>query len=364
MIDDIKKNNSDGSDLINAVIELKKLGKYLWNKKWIIFITCFLGAVLGLTISFSKKTKYTAELSFVVQEKEKNVSGGLAGIASQFGLSIGGSSNVFDGDNMVKLLPSQRMIEETLLTPVYDLKEQKTLAQYYIEFTGMQKIFSKNENVNIRNISYPLKADRKKFTREQDSILHNISDFFSKEPLVVKKIDKKLSIISVSFTSTDEVFSKCFADNLLKNVTYFYIDTKTSLSKKNLTVMQHIADSIYNQYNNALYKHASSLDHNLNSIRQTTAIPAVRAQTNVAMLGSVYTEISKNIELMKLDMARETPLIQVIDYPIYPLKKDKLGKIKTTMLGGFASGFLIILCLLFNYYYRIELDKTSLKKND
>lgn len=360
MISHLKKNESETS-LVNTVFELKEIGRYFWNKKWHIIIACFLGGTVGLTISFIKKPKYTAELSFVVQEKDKNISGGLAGIASQFGINIGNSSNVFDGDNMVKLLPSQRMIEETLLTPVYDLNEKKTLAQYYIEFTGMQKEFSKNRNNNIRNISYPLNINRKYCSREQDSILHEISSYFSKELLIVKKIDKKLSVISLSFTSYNEIFSKCFADNLLKNVSNFYINTKTSLSKKNIAIMQHIADSIYNQYNNALYKHASSIDHNLNSVRQTTAIPAIKAQTNVAMFGSVYTEITKNIELMKLNMAQETPLIQIIDYPIYPLKKDKLGKIKTTVFGGFISGFLIIICLLFNYYYKTELKNYSEK---
>lgn len=141
MINHIIKNPTDESGLISSVSELKKIGIYLWSKKYTMITACLLGGSLGLTISFIKRPKYTADISFVVQEKEKNISGGLAGIASQFGLNLGGSSNVFDGDNMIKLLPSQRIIEETLLTPVYDLKEKKNLSSILYSIYRHEKRF-------------------------------------------------------------------------------------------------------------------------------------------------------------------------------------------------------------------------------
>ena len=46
-------------------------------------------------------------------------------------------------------------------------------------------------------------------------------------------------------------------------------------------------------------------------------------------------------------LLKETPLIQVIDKPILPLKKEKLGKLKSLILGGFLAGFLTVLVLIF-----------------
>ncbi|MDD3196201.1 MAG: hypothetical protein PHU68_10455 [Paludibacter sp.] len=60
------------------------------------------------------------------------------------------------------------------------------------------------------------------------------------------------------------------------------------------------------------------------------------------MYAAVYGEVLKNLETLKLDLARETPLVQIIDTPRYPLKKDKLGKIKGIALGGFLAGVLIV----------------------
>jgi len=55
-------------------------------------------------------------------------------------------------------------------------------------------------------------------------------------------------------------------------------------------------------------------------------------------------------------MARETPLVQIIDTPQLPLKKQKLGKIKGMVTGGLIGGFLIILYLLGGRYVKKEMQ--------
>jgi hypothetical protein len=39
-------------------------------------------------------------------------------------------------------------------------------------------------------------------------------------------------------------------------------------------------------------------------------------------------------------------LIQVIDRPILPLKKEKVGKLKGIVIGGFIAGFFLALFLI------------------
>jgi uncharacterized protein involved in exopolysaccharide biosynthesis len=51
--------------------------------------------------------------------------------------------------------------------------------------------------------------------------------------------------------------------------------------------------------------------------------------------------------MAKVTLMRETPLIQVIDRPILPLKKEKPGKLKSLILGGFLAGFLAVVFLIF-----------------
>ena len=55
----------------------------------------------------------------------------------------------------------------------------------------------------------------------------------------------------------------------------------------------------------------------------------------------VLTELVKQTELARINVRKETPLIQVIDKPILPLKKEKFGKAKGLVLGGFLAAFLV-----------------------
>jgi uncharacterized protein involved in exopolysaccharide biosynthesis len=65
----------------------------------------------------------------------------------------------------------------------------------------------------------------------------------------------------------------------------------------------------------------------------------------------------QNLEILKMTIDQNTPLVQVIDRPTLPLLKHKLGKLKGLVLGGFIGGFLAVLALSFGYFYE------KLKKN-
>ena len=65
-------------------------------------------------------------------------------------------------------------------------------------------------------------------------------------------------------------------------------------------------------------------------------------QANTAIL----TKLVKQTEMAKVALRNEIPLIQVIDQPILPLKKEKFEKAKGIVLGGILAGSLIALVLI------------------
>jgi uncharacterized protein involved in exopolysaccharide biosynthesis len=68
---------------------------------------------------------------------------------------------------------------------------------------------------------------------------------------------------------------------------------------------------------------------------------------------ATYIEMKKNLEMLKMSINQETPLIQVIDSPTFPLAKDKRGKIKETIMGGAFGGFLALLFFMIQYECRV-----------
>ena len=191
-------------------------------------------------------------------------------------------------------------------------------------------------------------ADRTKFTLQQDSVLGVISIGLIKNNIAVAQQDKKLSIIKVEVKATDERFAKYFAEALVAQVSRFYVDTKTQKSAKNVAILQHQADSVRQRLNAAIsgVALANDANPNLNPTMQVLRAPSQQRQVDVQANTAILTELVKNLELAKLALRRETPLIQVIDKPIFPLEVDKVGKLKGLVLGGFLAGFLMVFCLI------------------
>jgi len=352
-----QKSTSQANEisLVELIQSVKKYYQYLLSKWKIICIFGFGGAAIGLAASFIIKPNYTAHLSFALVEKGGG--GGLADLASSFGFAglIGGGSNgAFSGDNLLEIIKSRHAIEQTLLTPVDFKGKRKTLMEAYMDFTKMRKDLKKEKkNKDLRNLAYPVGQDRKTFNRTQDSMLYVVYDNFTKgQSLKIVRKDKKVSIVNVDFTSKDELFSKLFVETLMDQTYRFYRQTKTAQSRYNIDMMQQKADSVRMLYEAALYKGAGYSQVNINPALQFAAVPRMKQEGNAQLYGTVYTEILKNLETLKLDLARETPLVQIIDQPVFPLKIEKLGKIKGTFFGGVIGGILIVFYLLAMLYVK------------
>lgn len=347
-MENLEKNTNmqdDEISLRDLILKIKEIWLYLLGKWKLILVVGLLGGALGLTLSLVKETKYEAELSFSVIEKSSS-GGGLSALAGQFGLNMGGNESVFSGANIIELLQSRTLIERTLLTNITYKGEEDRLINYYLKVNPIE---FKEGQVPI---DYPKKLRREEFSREQDSLLNVLQEEITKKRLKVTKGSKDVSIINISFTNEDEFFSKNFTEILIREVSEFYVQTKTQTTRINLETMQKRADSTRNEYEKALIGRAVFADQNLNMAKQLVGVDLQKYQTNIQLMGTAYAELVKNIEILKLDLIRETPLIQVIDMPILPLKKDRLGKAKGIILGGFLAGFLIVSYLLGQYFYR------------
>jgi hypothetical protein len=349
-------NKSSGSDItLSEIIQfVKSLWRFLWSRWVIIVIFGLGGALLGFTASFIIKPKYTAHLSFALNEKSSG--GGLATLASSFGITglLGaGGGDAFTGDNLIEIIKSRYAIEKTLLTPVEFEGEKVTLIDAYIKFSNFSEKWQKAKNKELRELKYPVNQDRNTFTRTQDSVLYEIVKSISgKKKLDVYRKNKKINVVYVNLTTKNEEFSKLFVDNLMDQTYEFYKETRTAQSKMNIDKMQHTADSIKMLYESALYRSAGISQININTASQLAVVPRLKEEYNVQLYGAVYAEVLKNLETLKLDMARETPIVQIIDKPIYPLKVVKWGKMKGLVIGGMSGGLLIVLYLFGVFYLK------------
>ena len=195
-------------------------------------------------------------------------------------------------------------------------------------------------------------ADSANFTVLQDSVLGEVVKKINKESLSVVKPDKKLSIIKVAFISKDEQFAKAFTDQVVMTVNDFFVQTKTKKAIENVKILQRQADSVKSVMNGAIFSSASTIDAtpNLNPTRQVLRAPIQRSQFNAEANKAILTELVKNLELSKISLRKETPLIQVIDKPIFPLDFVKPEWETSIPVGALLGIVLIVLILTIQYF--------------
>jgi hypothetical protein len=351
MLDQPIHNMEETADEISIKVlvgKFKDASKYI-KKKWqIILLFSILGGSIGLAYSNYKKPLYIATCTFVLAEEGK--SGGLgqySGLAALAGIDVGGSGGggIFQGDNILELYKSRLMIEKTLLTSVEIDGRKQLLIDRYI---GFNKLLDKwKEKDGINDISF--NSAPSTFNRKQDSIITDIVNRFNKNVLNVSKLDKKLSIIKVDVNSTDEVFAKLFNTKLVETVNEFYTYTKTKKSVQNVKILQHQADSVKRVLGYSISGVASAIDAapNANPALVSLRVPSQKRQIDVQASSAIYSEIVKNLEVSKISLRQETPLIQVIDQPVLPLTVTKIGHIKGLLIGFLVGCFVTIGFLLF-----------------
>jgi uncharacterized protein involved in exopolysaccharide biosynthesis len=336
------------------ILKLKEWFLYLKTKWVIIFFGGILGAVMGFSNAYLQKPKYTATLSFALEDEKSGGGVGLSGalgLASSLGIDLGNSAGgAFSGANLIELMKSRTLIERALLNPIKTESSSISLAEYYIEFSGIRKALDIKKDLS--KIHYSINDNRATFSLQKDSILGEIykkivgvNNFGL---ISVAQKDKKISIINVEVNSEDELFSKSLTESIVKEVSEFYIDTKSKKARINVNILQKQADSIRNELNAAISGVAQASDNtfNLNTALNIKRTTSTKRQVDVQANTAILTQLVTNLEMAKVTLLKETPLIQIIDKPILPLPIEKKSKLKGLLFGGLLSSFLIILIIV------------------
>ncbi len=328
--------------VLGDVIEsIKRFLGYLRSQIKLIALCGLLGLVLPLIYRALQKPAYAASTTFILEEKSAT-GGGLAGIASQVGLdlgSLGSGSSLFTGDNILDIIKSRVIIEKVLLTPISG-NSGKTLADLYLEFSGMGEKLPAPVSFAIPSVAH---------TVYQDSVLYVMYDQIAKKNVSVDRLNKKGSIFKIVTVSQNQVFSKNFAERLLKETTTYYVNVKTSTAAANVKRLQARGDSLLRVLNAKSYNAASFQILDPNVAFKSMSVPAEVSSRDKSIVFSIYAEVTKNLEMSRIALVSQTPVIQLLDVPKYPLMDDRKSYLFLGLVGFIAGIFAAIFLCLYLY---------------
>jgi hypothetical protein len=288
--------------------------------------------------------EYESKLTFAIEEKTGG-GGSLLGLASQFGVDLGGGGGgMFTSDNLLLLFKSNRIIQGALLRPLPDVK-QGNLYNHYLA-THFKKALEENK-IDL----LPLALHREKFSRAQDSLLKVVSMNISEIVNITKK-DKKASFIDIVVKDQSELFSLWMNRLLVEEATQLYIELKVGKMQRSVKILQGKVDSVQRVLDGTMRSAATGMDQSMGLVSNAPRVGTAKKQIEAEMLGTLFGELTKNLEITKLTLEREEPTIQIVDSPTLPLEKFGKGRVKIGVIGGFLLGFIILGWLFLRKFLR------------
>lgn len=350
-------NDSNEITLKEFLVRVRNWMRFISNKWKFICAICIIGGVLGFMLAIIKSPIYKAKTSFVLEEG-KSVSsnlGGLASLAGQFGVDVGGNSNLglLSGENIILYFKSPTLAREVLLSQ-FDGMTKKSIADVYVDVYGLNKKWSKNKQIGF--VNFPILGTNKPYSRIQDSLIQEIIFLINESHFSVSRTDKKAGFIDVICSMQDETLAKKYCERIVQRVVEKYLDIKTQKQKATVDKLQARADSLYYLLQSKTMSGArlqnSSNTMDINPLFRTGTLVAVETtQRDKTLLSTIFASVIQNLELAKFTLSQETPVIQIVDAPILPLKVEKPSVLKYSFIGFFVFGFLYVLIISTHQFY-------------
>lgn len=342
----MKENEDKNYSLVDVTNTIRSFLGYLRKKWWLMLLAALAGALLGVGYYYNQKPKYEAVTTFILEEKSAG-GGGLAGLASQFGLSMGGlgGGSIFAGDNILDILKSKKIVQQVLLSKVDTTAKSSSLADLYLEFTGLKKKWQNSPRSKEINFY----GDPQQLSPLQDSVLNVIFENTVSKNITVDRLNKKGSIIKVQVTAADQVFARLMTERLVDAAARLYMDIRTSTSQENIRQLQRRSDSLLMLLNRKSFAAAASQPLDINPGLRTAIVPTEIATRDKTVLATLYGEVIKNLEASKLLLSQQTPVIQLLDKPGKLLENKRMPLLLLTIAAVLFATFacLFVIGLLY-----------------
>jgi uncharacterized protein involved in exopolysaccharide biosynthesis len=178
--------------------------------------------------------------------------------------------------------------------------------------------------------------------------------------------DEKSGVFSVSFTDTDPAFAQRVVNYCVAYLQARFDELgldKSRLEKENLEIN---IDNAYKEIQNLeLEGHRLEQSVNQGSIANLPSISLELNRINLELNAQrqVYSQLKVQYELLKVSMASESPVFQVLEYAEVPDMKSGPSRGLICVIVTFAAGFFsVFLAFILNAVSNIKKDPEAMAK--
>ncbi len=313
-------------------------------RNWkLILLFCLIGYGIGyaLDIFLKKPDKYQATILFNLGSGGGSSSQGLGDVAGLLGLNSAPDANIFTGENFFRFVESRPVVERTLMKEVQVGSRKMTLANFYIDSSGILE----NEWKKIPKYQkfHFTKNTPKEFTLQEQMALNDVVDGVGIQTDVVQP-DRKSSFIMIQVSMENPLLAELWANTLLETVEEVYTENLTSKTRRTLKLLTNRADSLSRILGGTENRLARQIDYSSIITDPMGKVQVNKLQRSSEFVQQLYIEAMRNAEAMKVSLVREAPLFTIIEPVKRPLDRnaDIAKRAQIGLLIGLVLAFVFV----------------------
>lgn len=336
------------------IIDLVDVYKQLKARRKTFFIVIPIVFVLSCIWIFPQPRYYTSSVVLAPEASGEDVGGGLASVASQFGVNLGGtSSDAIYPTLYPDVVASNEFIISLLGINVKTI-DGSVSTDYYTYLTKHQKKnwltqpFTKMKRAITEMISEPDPADKKSAGAKMNAFRMSKKDFDLVERLKMRitcNVDKKTEVITISVEDQDPLIAASMADSVSRNLQRFITNYRTNKARIDLDYYRKLTEQSKKAYDYSVRVYSEYCDANQDVMLQSFISKRDELENEMQLKFNTYSTMRTQMEAMRAKLQEKTPAFTTLQNATVPIKASKpkrmLFVIGMCLLAAFATALWI-----------------------
>lgn len=309
----------------DSSIDFGKIFKDLLKHKTLYYKVLPVAFILAAIYALSLPNYYTCQVKLAPElGSGARSGGGLAGLASSFGINLGSAQAGADAITPTLYPDLMNSVDfKTSLFPVkVTRKDDNKTFTYYDYLMKEQKapwwanarrtlfsMFSGPEPVEEQAV------DPFQLTMEQTAIARAVNQN------VVCDVDKKTFVITINVTDQDPLICATLADSVKTRLQKFITDYRTSKARVDYEYNLKLSHEAKAKYEKARDRYVGYADSHRNVSSQTAQTKEADLQAEMHMQQQIYQQVVAQLQQAEMKVQEETPAFTTLQSATVPVLK-------------------------------------------
>ena len=359
MFKEMEENKRVGSAGEEISIDFVRISRNLRKHKRLYFIVMPAAFVLAFFYTISLPNFYSCSVKLAPELGGKSGgAGALSGLASSFGINIGGGgANGTDaiGPSLYPDLMNSVDFKTSLFTVPVTLEGDKKKGEndrtfsYYDYLMNEQKmpwwssamksVFSLfNDHSSMVNDT---KVNPFRLTKEQTAIIETINKN------VVCDVDKKTGVITINVIDQDPVIAATMADTVKNRLQNFITEYRTSKVRVDLEYSRKIAIETKARYDKVRRLYAEFSDANQDIILETVRQRQTELENEMQLQYNAYQQVAAQLLAAEAKVQEETPAFTTLQSATVPVFKAGPKRFQMCLIIVFLAFLITTVWILY-----------------